>query len=91
MKGRLEFLYNNAENSDGGALYVTSYAQVVLERGAEMNFIGNRGNLGSAIVVEAQFVGSVFKETTYNRQCFLKYGPDQTLSPNDWNEVSYVG
>ena len=88
MESKLDFIHNNAEGSDGGALYVTSYGQVVLEKGATMNFTGNRGSLGSAIVVESQLVQSGFHQLAYNPQCFLRYGPDSTLSPLEWNEVS---
>ncbi len=53
-----------------------------------MNFIGNRGSLGSAIVVEAQRVAdSGFAQLAFNPLCFLRYGPDQTLSPEDWEQV----
>ena len=90
MKSKLRFIHNDAESSDGGALYVTSYGQVVLERGAEMNFIGNRGSLGSAIVVESQVVGSGFEQLVYNPQCFLRYGPDPFLTPLEWSEVRLV-
>ena len=88
MEGNLDFINNNAESSDGGALYVTSYGQVVLQRGAEINFTGNRGHLGSAVVVESQLVGNGFDQLAYNPQCFLQYRPNSTLSPLEWNEVT---
>ncbi len=92
MNSTLEFIGNDAENSDGGALYVTSYGQVVLQEGAEINFVANRGQLGSAIVVEAQRLSaSGFVSLAYNPQCFLRYGPDQALSPELWDNVSASG
>lgn len=87
IDGRVDFEDNNSENVDGGALYLTSYSQVVLQRGAQMNFVGNRGSFGSAIVVEAQNVVNVLVRSTFNPQCFLRYGEFSTLSPLNWTEV----
>ena len=90
VNGRVDFEDNNAESVDGGALYLTSYGQVVLQRGAQMNFIGNRGRLGSAIVVEAQNVVNALVNLAFNPQCFLRYGGFSTLSPLNWKEVCKV-
>ena len=88
VDGKLDFLNNNAANFDGGALYVTSYGQVVLEHGTEMNFIGNSGRIGSAIVVESQNIVRVSETSVpFNPQCFLQYGPEPNLSPLKWEEV----
>ena len=90
VDGRVDFENNNAENVDGGALYLTSYSQVVLRRGAQMNFVGNRGSLGSAIVVEAQNVVNVLSNSSFNPQCFLRYDEFSMLSPLKWTEVCKV-
>ena len=90
VNGRVDFKDNNAENVDGGALYLTSYSQVVLQRGAQMNFIGNRGSFGSAIVVEAQNVVNSLIRSSFNPQCFLRYDEFSTLSPLRWTEVCNV-
>ena len=90
VNGRVDFEDNNAESVDGGALYLTSYGQVVLQRGAQMNFIGNRGRLGSAIVVEAQTVVNALVKLAFNPQCFLRYDGFLTLSPLNWTEVCEV-
>ena len=87
VEGKIDFIGNNVENFDGGALYVTSYGQVVLDRGAEITFVGNQGLLGSAMVVETQLVVSSLSKTGFNPQCFLLYRPDGFLSPLDWEEV----
>ena len=102
VSGRLDFIDNDAENSDGGALYITSYGQVVMQRGSEMNFIGNNGSLGGAIVVESQNIGNrrlkinntvnelTTALTAFNPLCFLRYGSNDSLSPLQWEEVYYI-
>lgn len=34
---------NSATQSDGGALYATSFGQILLHRGSHLNFTKNRG------------------------------------------------
>ena len=87
VDGQLRFINNNAENMDGGALYVTSYGQVALRKGATLHFERNLGNLGSSIVVESQSVVNGFTKILYNPLCFLLYGPDYTLPPQEWEGV----
>ena len=87
VDGQLWFTDNNAENMDGGALYVTSYGQVALTKGATLHFERNLGNLGSSIVVESQTVVNGFTKILYNPLCFLLYGPDYTLPPQEWEGV----
>ena len=44
MRGaHLTFLGNNAEGLSGGAMYLTSYTQVILFQGSTFDFINNTG------------------------------------------------
>ena len=87
VAGVLDFINNNAEGVDGGALYLLSYGQVLMQRGSEMNFIGNNGSLGSAIVVESRNVDNTLPRTIFNPLCFIRYGADSTAAPFTWQEV----
>lgn len=91
LNGTLDFVGNDAINVDGGALYIVSHGQVVMERGSQMNFIENRGTLGSAIVVETQHLGTGLLRTVNNPLCFLRYSDDllqDVTPPSEWREVS---
>ena len=87
LEGRIDFVGNNAESFDGGALYVTSFGQIILHRGSQLNFVGNRGSLGGALVVETQKVVSGLTRLAFNPLCFLRYADDPLLSPLEWTEV----
>ena len=91
LEGRLDFIENSetTPTRDGAALHITSNGQIVMQDGAEMNFIGNTANLGSAIVVETQIVISELQRLPFNPLCFLRYGPDPFQSPLKWENVSY--
>ena len=41
--GRVEFINNNVQKFDGGALYMTSFSQMILYDTADLNFINNTG------------------------------------------------
>ena len=41
--GLVEFIDNNVQKFDGGALYMTSFSQMILYDGANLNFINNTG------------------------------------------------
>ena len=43
VQGNLSFVGNNAERSDGGALYISEFGQVKLYSGAQVEFINNTG------------------------------------------------
>ena len=43
MNGTFDFIGNNVDTSDGGAVYVTSQGQLILTEGTSMNFQGNHG------------------------------------------------
>ena len=43
VQGNLSFIGNNAERSDGGALYISEFGQVKLYSGAQVEFINNTG------------------------------------------------
>ena len=43
LNGTFEFIGNNADTSDGGALYVTSQGQLILTEGTAISFHGNHG------------------------------------------------
>ena len=87
LEGRLDFFNNNAENFDGGALYITSYGQIVMEKGSEMNFVGNKGRLGSAIVLESRNVVNSLTRTEFNPLCFIRYAANPLAPPREWKEV----
>ena len=90
LNGTLDFIGNNAENLDGGALYIISRSQVVMQRGSQMNFIENRGSLGSSIVVETQHIQTGLLRTVNNPLCFLRYSDDSLpgiIPPSEWREV----
>jgi len=41
--GPTTFILNNAETINGGAIFLTSFSQIVLNYGAKVDFIGNIG------------------------------------------------
>ena len=91
VAGILDFTENSAEGVDGGALYILSYGQVVMQKGSQMNFIGNNGSLGSAIVVESRNVANTLSRVIFNPLCFLRYGANATAPPFTWEEVTLFG
>ena len=88
VDGSLIFLNNDVQNFGGGALYIISYGQIVLKNGSTMNFVGNRGNLGGAIVLESRNVVNSLTRTAFNPLCFLRYDADPLAPPNEWKEVN---
>ena len=45
VDGNLTFIGNNAENFEGGAVYISAFGQIKLYRGAYISFINNVGRL----------------------------------------------
>ena len=43
VRGELSFIGNNAENVEGGALYISAFGQVKLYQNSHLNFINNTG------------------------------------------------
>jgi len=43
MRGSVLFERNSGGAFNGGAVYMTSFSTLMLERGANISFIGNRG------------------------------------------------
>ena len=43
LNGTFEFIGNNADTSDGGAIYITSQGQLILSEGTAISFHGNHG------------------------------------------------
>ena len=43
FSGNISFINNNAEGSDGGALYMLTSSQITLNSGAHLEFINNTG------------------------------------------------
>ena len=43
VDGNLTFVGNNAENFEGGAVYISAFGQIKLYRGPYINFINNVG------------------------------------------------
>ena len=50
LNGTFDFIENNADTSDGGAIYVTSQGQLILTEGTTMNFDGNHGRYTASTV-----------------------------------------
>ena len=50
LNGTIDFIGNNADISDGGAIYVTSQGQLILTDGTTMNFDGNHGRYTASTV-----------------------------------------
>ena len=46
MIGNLSFIGNNAENYEGGAVYISAFGQLKLYRGTVIDFIDNVGRYG---------------------------------------------
>ncbi|XP_065899095.1 uncharacterized protein [Dysidea avara] len=87
----LTFLGNNAEGLSGGAMYLTSYTQVILFQGSTFDFINNTGSIGASVVVETQPVPSLFSRSYYNRLCFLQFDRqvEDTILPEEWENVTF--
>eukprot|EP00731_Ephydatia_muelleri_P010194 Em0005g780a len=92
LNGTFEFIGNNADTSDGGAIYVTSQGQLILTEGTAISFHGNHGRLGAAFVTEYSPEVSGFTKLLYNPLCFIRY-EDNQLSPFLWKglNVSFSG
>ena len=41
--GNVTFINNNAEGVDGGAIYMVTFSQMILNSGAHLKFINNTG------------------------------------------------
>ena len=67
---------------------MTSYGQILLKSGSAMNFVGNRGSLGSALVVESRNAVNSLTRTAHNPLCFLRYDTDPLAPPSEWKEVN---
>ncbi|KAL5493999.1 hypothetical protein EMCRGX_G015265 [Ephydatia muelleri] len=83
LNGTFEFIGNNANTSDGGAIYITSQGQLILTEGTAISFHGNHGRLGAAFVTQHVPEVSGFTKLLYNPLCFIRYEDDQ-LSPFLW-------
>jgi len=49
----LKFIDNNAEGLAGGAMYLTSYTQVILFQGSTFDFINNTGRCAVCVFVHS--------------------------------------
>ena len=47
--GNISFTNNHAESSDGGALYMLTSSQIMLNNGSHLEFANNTGGYGTAI------------------------------------------
>eukprot|EP00731_Ephydatia_muelleri_P010203 Em0005g789a len=92
LNGTFEFIGNNADTSDGGAIYITSQGQLILSEGTAISFHGNHGRLGAAFVTEYSPEVPGFTKLLYNPLCFIRY-EDNQLSPFLWKglNVSFSG
>ncbi|KAL5494004.1 hypothetical protein EMCRGX_G015272 [Ephydatia muelleri] len=82
LNGTFEFIGNNADTSDGGAIYITSQGQLIFSEGTAISFHGNHGS--------PEVPG--FTKLLYNPLCFIRY-EDNQLSPFLWKglNVSFSG
>ena len=48
FNGNISFTNNNAEGSDGGALYMVTSSQITLNLGANLEFVNNTGGYDTA-------------------------------------------
>lgn len=101
FNGNVSFTNNDAESSDGGALYLLTSSQILVNIGTNLEFVNNTGGyvatmllcyhgdhhrLGASIVVAAGTVLPVFARNYYNPLCFIQY-PDPEMPPIQWDKV----
>lgn len=88
LKGDIRF-ENNRHHPEGfsGALYLSSFGQIVLHENTNITFYNNTGNEGACIVVRGQLIAAAFTRQLYNPQCFLQY-QDATEPPQNWKNVN---
>eukprot|EP00731_Ephydatia_muelleri_P037883 Em0589g2a len=87
LNGTFEFIGNNADTSDGGAIYITSQGQLIFSEGTAISFHGNHGRLGAAFVTEYSPEVPGFTKLLYNPLCFIRY-EDNQLSPFLWKGLN---
>lgn len=88
LKGDIRF-ENNRHHPEGfsGALYLSSFGQIVLHENTNITFYKNTGNEGACIVVRGQLIAAAFTRQLYNPQCFLQY-QNATEPPQNWKNVN---
>eukprot|EP00731_Ephydatia_muelleri_P010204 Em0005g790a len=91
LNGTFEFIGNNADTSDGGAIYVTSQGQLILTEGLLLVSMAITEGTYDALRVHVPEV-SGFTKLLYNPLCFIRY-EDNQLSPFLWKglNVSFSG
>lgn len=92
LEGNVVFR-ENQRHTEGfsGALYLSSFGQIVLNRGTNITFLNNTGKEGACIVVRGQLIADAFKQQLYNPQCFLQY-EIPTIPPHQWDvNVTFEG
>ena len=47
--GNISFINNNAEGIDGGAIYMLTFSQMMLNAGAHLKFINNTGGYVTSV------------------------------------------
>ncbi|XP_065906418.1 uncharacterized protein [Dysidea avara] len=86
LHGYVNFIGNNAEDFDGGSLYLFTFSQMNMTPDTHLTFANNTGRLGASIVVNSGFTLPVYEKTFNNPLCFIQY--DSKISPNFWDDIS---
>ncbi|XP_065904297.1 uncharacterized protein [Dysidea avara] len=73
LQGNVTFHNNTVDGSFGGALYLLSSSQVVLQDNTHVMFTNNNGRLGASIVSEIINALPLFRRSYHNPLCFLQY------------------
>jgi hypothetical protein len=82
IHGKLAFVAN--DNQLGAAVYLSSFGQLQLFRGTEVDFTNNTGSVAAAIEVEPLYVEPFLVGVPGNPQCFIIYEFVNQVQKN-WN------
>ncbi|XP_065907815.1 uncharacterized protein [Dysidea avara] len=86
LHGYVNFDGNNAEDLDGGSLYLFTFSQINMTPGTHLTFANNIGSFGAAIVVNSRYIISTFEKALNNPLCFIQH--DNELPPVMWDNIS---
>ena len=53
--GNISFIHNNAEGIDGGAIYMLTFSQMILNAGAHLKFINNTGGYVTLYTISCMY------------------------------------
>jgi hypothetical protein len=89
VEGEIQFIGNDARRDGGGALYISSFGQILMKYNSKIVFANNTGRTGSAIVVDTQRTSSTFSNILFNPYCFLLF-EDVHEAPAKWTNVTII-